>query len=63
MADKSKQGGHSRFKENIIENEKQDAIRDTKIAVMESQSNTILTRLDKMELTLEKIFERIEKIK
>ena len=51
------------LKKNIIENEKQDAIRDTKIAVMESQSNTILTRLDKMELTLEKIFDRIEKIK
>ena len=51
------------LKKNFIENEKQDAIRDTKIAVMESQSNTILTRLDKMELTLEKIFERIEKIK
>lgn len=51
------------LKKNLIENEKLDAIRDTKIAVMESQSNTILTRLDKMELTLEKIFERIEKIK
>jgi hypothetical protein len=51
------------LKKNLIENEKQDAIRDTKIAVMESQSNTILTRLDKMELTLEKIFDRIEKIK
>ncbi len=51
------------LKKNFIENEKQDAIRDTKIAVMESQSNTILTRLDKMELTLEKIFDRIEKIK
>ena len=51
------------LKKNLIENEKQDAIRDTKIAVMESQSNNILTRLDKMELTLEKIFERIEKIK
>ncbi len=50
------------LKKNFIENEKQDAIRDTKIAVMESQSNTILTRLDKMELTLEKIFDRIEKI-
>jgi hypothetical protein len=51
------------LKKNFIENEKQDAIRDTKIAVMESQSNTILTRLDKMEVTLEKIFDRIEKIK
>jgi len=51
------------LKKNLIENEKQDAIRDTKIAVMESQSNTILTRLDKMEVTLEKIFDRIEKIK
>ena len=51
------------LKKNLIENEKQDSIRDTKIAVMESQSNTILTRLDKMELTLEKIFDRIEKIK
>jgi hypothetical protein len=51
------------LKKNLIENEKLDAIRDTKIAVMESQSNTILTRLDKMELTLEKIFDRIEKIK
>ena len=48
---------------NLIENEKLDAIRDTKIAVMESKSNTILTRLDKMELTLDKIFDRIEKIK
>jgi hypothetical protein len=51
------------LKKNLIENEKLDAIRDTKIAVMESQSNTILTRLDKMELTLDKIFDRIEKIK
>jgi len=51
------------LKKNLIENEKLDAIRDTKIAVMESQSNTILTRLDKMEITLEKIFDRIEKIK
>ena len=42
------------LKKNLIENEKLDAIRDTKIAVMESQSNTILTRLDKMEVTLEK---------
>jgi hypothetical protein len=32
------------LKKNLIENEKLDAIRDTKIAVMESQSNTILTR-------------------
>jgi hypothetical protein len=51
------------LKKNLVENEKLDAIRDTKIAVMESQSNTILTRLDKMELTLDKIFDRIEKIK
>ena len=51
------------LKKNLIENEKLDAIRDTKIAVMESQSNTISTRLDKMEVTLEKIFDRIEKIK
>ena len=51
------------LKKNLVENEKLDAIRDTKIAVMESQSNTILTRLDKMEVTLEKIFDRIEKIK
>jgi len=51
------------LKKNLIENEKLDAIRDTKIAVMESQNNTILTRLDKMEVTLEKIFDRIEKIK
>ena len=51
------------LKKNLIENEKLDAIRDTKIAVMESQSNTILTRLDKMEVTLEKIFDIIEKIK
>ena len=51
------------LKKNLIENEKLDAIRDTKIAVMESQSDTIFTRLDKMEVTLEKIFDRIEKIK
>ena len=40
------------LKKNLIENEKLDAIRDTKIAVMESQSNTILTRLNKMKLIM-----------
>ena len=40
-------------------NEKEDAIRDTKIAVMESNSNNILNRLEKMEALLEKVLERL----
>lgn len=51
------------LKKSVIENEKQDAVRDTRIAVIESQNNSVLSRLDKMELTLEKIFDKIDKIK
>lgn len=43
------------------ENEKNDAIRDTKIAVMESQNNAVISRLDKMDVILEKIFEKLSK--
>ena len=51
------------LKEKMQENEKNDAIRDTRIAVMENQNTNIIQRLDKMEITLEKIFDRLEKIK
>lgn len=53
----------SALKTQITENEKMDAVRDTKIAVIENQNNTVLNRLDKMENTLEKIFDKLEKIK
>ena len=49
------------LKTKLHENEKLDAIRDTKLAVMESQSNAVITRLDKMDIILEKIFEKINK--
>ena len=42
-------------------NEKNDAVRDTKIAVMESLTNNILKRLDKVDSLLEKILERLSK--
>lgn len=45
------------------ENEREDAIRDTKIAVIENQNSSVISRLDKMELTLEKIFDKIDKLK
>ncbi len=51
------------LKDKMQENEKNDAIRDTRIAVMENQNTNIIQRLDKMEITLEKIFDRLEKIK
>lgn len=51
------------LKDKIQENEKNDAIRDTRIAVMENQNTNIIQRLDKMEVTLEKIFDRLEKLK
>ena len=44
-------------------NEKQDASRDTKIAILETQSSTIVSRLEKMEDTLQKIFEKINNIR
>ena len=49
------------LKAKLHENEKLDAVRDTKLAVMESQSNAIISRLDKMDSILEKIFEKINK--
>ena len=51
------------LKDKMQENEKNDAIRDTRIAVMENQNTNIIQRLDKMEITLEKIFDRLEKLK
>ena len=51
------------LKEKMQENEKNDAVRDTRIAVMENQNTNIIQRLDKMEITLEKIFDRLEKLK
>ncbi len=49
------------LKNKLHENEKLDAVRDTKLAVMESQSNAVISRLDKMDVILEKIFEKINK--
>ena len=51
------------LKDKMQENEKNDAIRDTRIAVMENQNTNIIQRLDKMEVTLEKIFDKLEKLK
>ena len=51
------------LKEKMQENEKNDAVRDTRIAVMENQNTNIIQRLDKMEITLEKIFDKLEKLK
>lgn len=51
------------LKDKMQENEKNDAIRDTRIAVMENQNTNIIQRLDKMEITLEKIFDKLEKLK
>ena len=44
------------------ENEKQDAARDTKIAILETQNSAVISRLEKMEDTLQKIFEKINNI-
>ena len=49
------------IKLKLHSNEKEDGIRDTKIAVMESLTNNILKRLDKMDGLLEKILERLSK--
>jgi len=51
------------IKEKMEENEKRDAARDTKIAILETQSSTIVSRLEKMEDTLQKIFEKINNIR
>lgn len=51
------------LKDKMQENEKNDAIRDTRIAVMENQNSSVISRLDKMEMTLEKIFDKIDKLK
>lgn len=50
------------IKDKMDENEKQDAARDTKIAILETQNNAIISRLDKMEDTLQKIFEKLNNI-
>ena len=42
-------------------NEKTDAIRDTKIAVMQNQNGGVIARLDKMDILLEKIFDKLNK--
>mgnify|MGYP003134657203 CR=1 FL=1 len=51
------------IKDKMEENEKMDAARDTKIAILETQSSTIVSRLEKMEDTLQKIFEKINNIR
>jgi len=51
------------IKDKMEENEKSDAARDTKIAILETQSSTIVSRLEKMEDTLQKIFEKINNIR
>lgn len=49
------------IKVKLTLNERDDAVRDTKIAVMESLTNNILKRLDKVDSLLEKILERLSK--
>lgn len=50
------------IKDKMDENEKQDAARDTKIAILETQNSAVISRLEKMEDTLQKIFEKINNI-
>ena len=49
-------------KDKMEENEKRDAARDTKIAILETQNSAVISRLEKMEDTLQKIFEKINNI-
>jgi len=49
------------IKVKLTLNERSDGTRDTKIAVMESLTNNILKRLDKVDNLLEKILERLSK--
>jgi len=49
------------IKVKLTLNERSDGVRDTKIAVMESLTNNILKRLDKVDSLLEKILERLSK--
>lgn len=50
------------IKDKMEENEKRDAARDTKIAILETQNSAVISRLEKMEDTLQKIFEKINNI-
>jgi septal ring factor EnvC (AmiA/AmiB activator) len=50
------------IKDKMDENEKQDAARDTKIAILETQNSAVISRLEKMEDTLQKIFEKLNNI-
>jgi len=49
------------LKRQMSDNEKTDAARDTKIAVIENQNGGIMSRLDKMDILLEKIFDKLNK--
>mgnify|MGYP003673911842 FL=1 len=49
------------LKKEMQSNEKTDAIRDTKIAVMQNQNGGVIARLDKMDILLEKIFDKLNK--
>jgi len=49
------------LKRQMSDNEKTDAVRDTKIAVIENQNGGIMSRLDKMDVLLEKIFDKLNK--
>jgi hypothetical protein len=49
------------LKKEMQLNEKTDATRDTKIAVIENQNGGIMARLDKMDVLLEKIFDKLNK--
>lgn len=51
----------NQLKSQMQENEKTDSARDTKIAVMQNQNGGIMARLDKMDLLLEKIFDKLNK--
>jgi archaellum component FlaF (FlaF/FlaG flagellin family) len=49
------------LKRQMQNNEKTDAARDTEIAVLKNQNGGIMTRLDKMDVLLEKIFDKLNK--
>ena len=49
------------LKRQMQDNEKTDSARDTEIAVLKNQNGGIMTRLDKMDVLLEKIFDKLNK--
>lgn len=50
------------LKKEIDTIQRGDGARDTKIAVLETQNNNVIQRLDKIDLTMEKILERLNQV-